>query len=480
MKKICLVVGDIMLDKYLYGIVSRISPEAPIPIVSIKNETEMLGGAANVAANLKGLGLRVVLCSVSGNDYEGKVLNRLMEEKDIAYKGIQGDKRTTVKTRIVGQNQQIVRIDKDDVRELNQEEEQLLIENLQIYAEQAECIIISDYRKGVCTKRVCQYLIETAHKHGGKVLVDPKQSDWSRYYNADIIKPNFGEFCAVAGKVLENTENDIILNAKGILKKYGLGNLLVTRSQYGMTMVELGGDYYSVEAIEKDVYDVSGAGDTAMAALTAGLCWGYGTKASVELANIAAGIAVSKSGTYVVGKQELLAAYQKMMGYGEIGFETSFVELTQKLQFWRQIQKKIVFTNGCFDILHRGHVEYLQKAKKLGDILIVGVNSDLSVKRLKGDLRPVNTVQDRVCLLQAMACVDEVVIFEEDTPYELLRQIQPDILVKGGDYKPEEVVGREFAREVRIMPFVNGCSTTRIIEKICLDEDKAYNRRKGQ
>ncbi len=466
MKGTCLVVGDVMLDKYLYGSVSRISPEAPIPIVGINRETEMLGGAANVAANLRGVGLQVILCGVIGNDYEGNELYRLMKEKEIYFQGIQGDRRTTVKTRIIGQAQQIVRIDKEDASELDSEEEQLLLERIREYMEEADCVIVSDYKKGVCTEKVCQSLIETAHRLGYQVLVDPKQSDWSRYSNADLIKPNFGEFCIAVGKALENTENSIAFNAKEMLLRYGIRNLLVTRSQHGMTFVTADEKRFSFEAEEKEVYDVSGAGDTALAALAAGLCWGYDFKEAVRLANIAAGIAVSKRGTYVVGHQELMASYQETIEQEEKSSGAERPELAKKLQAWRQFGKRVVFTNGCFDILHRGHIDYLQKAKKLGDVLIVGVNSDASVRRLKGEARPLNIVQDRVFLLEAMGCVDEVIVFEEDTPYELLQWIKPDILVKGGDYKPEEVVGREFAGEVRILPFVEGYSTSGIVEKM--------------
>ena len=466
MKGTCLVVGDIMLDKYLYGSVSRISPEAPIPIVGIEKETEMLGGAANVAANLRGFELQVVLCGIVGNDHEGNELCGLLDEKGILFGGIKSDRRTTVKTRIIGQAQQIVRIDKEDATELEPETEKQLINMLQGHVEQADCIIVSDYKKGVCTEWVCQYLIETAHKLGHPVLVDPKQPDWYRYRNADLIKPNFGEFCMAVGKSLENTEDNIAANARELLGRYDIQNLLVTRSQHGMTFANEEGEFFSFEAAEKEVYDVSGAGDTALSALAAGLCWGYDFKEAVRLANIAAGIAVSKRGTYVVGRQEVMALYQQMMVHGERVFDEEKPELAKKLQIWRRFGKKIVFTNGCFDILHRGHIDYLQKTKKLGDILIVGVNSDASVKRLKGNSRPINTVQDRIYLLEAMSCIDEVVVFEEDTPYELLRWIKPDILVKGGDYKPEEVVGREFAGEVRILPFIEGYSTSGVVEKL--------------
>lgn len=473
MEGICLVVGDVMLDKYLYGSVSRISPEAPIPIVGMERETQMLGGAANVAANLRGLGLQTVLCGILGNDYEGKELLRLLEEKGISFQGIQSDRQTTVKTRIIGQAQQIVRIDKEDVQELDSEEERLLLDRIHAYVERADCVIVSDYKKGVCTENVCQQLVEMAHHSGCRTLIDPKQSDWARYRNADLIKPNFGEFCGVAGHSFENTEDAIAANAGEILRRYGIRNLLVTRSQYGMTFVAADGKRFSLEAAEKEVYDVSGAGDTALAALAAGLCWGFGFKEAVRLANVAAGIAVSKRGTYVVGHQEVMASYQEAMEHGEKSAGTERAELAGKLQAWRRLGKRIVFTNGCFDILHRGHIDYLQKAKKLGDILIVGVNSDASVRRLKGDSRPINTIQDRAYLLESISCVDEVAVFEEDTPYEMLRWIKPDILVKGGDYKPEEVVGREFAGEVRILPFIQGYSTSGIIEKL----DKSSGRK---
>lgn len=459
----CLVVGDAMLDRYLYGSVSRISPEAPIPIVSIREETAMLGGSANVAANLRGLGLEVVLCGVIGDDYEGNMLCKLMKQKGIIFQGLQSGRRTTIKTRIIGQAQQIVRIDKEDAEELNGDEEQNLLQGILPWVEKADCVILSDYKKGVCTERICQSVIEEAHRLGKKVFVDPKQADWHRYRNADLIKPNFGEFCAVVGKKLKNSETDILEAATVVLQRYGLAALLVTRSQYGMSLIEAEGKAESFEAVQKEVYDVSGAGDTALAALAAGWCWGYGLKEAVRLSNVAAGIVVGKIGTCTVGKRELLEGCQRAAERDSALSAVEMSELSGKLLEWRRQKKKIVFTNGCFDILHRGHVDCLQKAKALGDILIVGVNSDASVKRLKGDSRPINTVQDRAYLLKAMDCVDEVVVFEEDTPYELIQAVQPDILVKGGDYRAEEVVGREFAGEVRILPFVEGYSTSEII-----------------
>ena len=463
--KTCLVIGDLMLDRYLYGHVSRISPEAPIPIVSIAKETEMLGGAANVAANLRSLELKVILCGMIGKGYEGDALWELLQKRGIEFQGIRNSRRTTIKTRIIGQAQQIVRIDKEDAEELNKDEERNLLQETLPWVEKVDCVILSDYKKGVCTKRICQSVIETAHRLGKKVFVDPKQTDWYRYRNADLIKPNFAEFCAVVGKNLKNSESDILETAPIILERYKLGALLVTRSQYGMTLVEAERKVETFEAVQKEVYDVSGAGDTALAALAAGWCWGCSLKEAVRLSNVAAGMVVGRIGTCTVGKQELLEGFQRMAEKGRTYIAVEMPELSKKLLEWRRKNKKIVFTNGCFDILHRGHVDYLQKAKALGDILIVGVNSDASVKRLKGESRPINSVQDRVYLLKAMTCVDETIVFEEDTPYELIRAIQPDILVKGGDYKAEEVVGKEFAGEVRILPFVEGYSTSEVINK---------------
>ena len=462
--KTCLVIGDLMLDRYLYGHVSRISPEAPIPIVNIAKETEMLGGAANVAANLRSLELKVILCGMIGKDYEGDALWELLQKKGIEFRGIRS-RRTTIKTRIVGQAQQIVRIDKEDAEELNEDEEQKMLQEVLPWVEKADCVILSDYKKGVCTEKMCQSVMDTAHRMGKKVFVDPKRTDWYRYRNADLIKPNFAEFCAVVGKNLKNSESDILETAPTVLERYKLGALLVTRSQYGMTLVGAGREADTFDAVQKEVYDVSGAGDTALAALAAGWCWGCNLKEAVRLSNVASGIAVGRIGTCTVGKQELLENLQGTAEKGSVSIAVEMPELSERLFEWRQKNKKIIFTNGCFDILHRGHVDYLQKAKALGDILVVGVNSDASVKRLKGESRPINTVQDRAYLLKAMDCVDEVIVFEEDTPYELIKAVQPDILVKGGDYRVEDVVGREFAGEVRILPFVEGYSTSELIKK---------------
>lgn len=461
----CLVVGDIMLDRYLYGSVSRISPEAPVPIVNIVRETAQLGGAANLAANLRGLELEVILGGIIGSDYEGETLCGLMQKYSIDFQGLIGKRKTTVKTRIIGQAQQIVRIDKEDTEELTSEEEMELIRNLQCCVNDVDYIIISDYKKGVCTERFCQYFIDMAHKMDKRVMVDPKQTDWGRYRNADIIKPNFGEFCVAAGKNFANTEKEIAKSAVVLIQEYSLQNLLVTRSQDGMMLVGADGSVCSFEAVQQEVYDVSGAGDTVLAGLVAGLVWKCSLEEAVRIANMAAGIAVSRRGTYIVKKQELWELYQGSIQMEKKDLAISWIELSQKLQTWKRLHKKIVFTNGCFDILHRGHVDYLQKAKALGDILIIGLNSDASVRRLKGEKRPVNNVQDRIIILKSLTFVDEVVVFEEDTPYELIRIVQPDILVKGGDYKAEDVVGKEFAGEVKILPFVEGYSTSRILGK---------------
>ena len=460
----CLVIGDIILDKYMTGVVTRISPEAPIPVVRVTGQKYVLGGAANVAGNICGFHISPYLCGSIGNDEAGNKVQEIIKKMRIKFIGIRSNSKcTTIKTRITSDNQQIVRVDEEDCDNLVEREQKKLLENVEEVIEKVKVVIISDYGKGVCTEWLCKSVIQKCQKHNKIVIVDPKSPDWRKYANATLITPNFKEFADAIGKNIQNTRENIEREASEIIQKYEIDNLLVTRSQYGMLLIN--NKSFSFNTVAHEVYDVSGAGDTVVATIAALLSKNEVLIKSIECANIAAGIAVSKSGTYIIKEEEI---YKSEIGFNkEISKKiVSDIELDKILNKWRNDGVKIVFTNGCFDIIHAGHISYLNEAKKLGEKLIVGLNSDESIKRLKGASRPINKQTDRAILLAAFACVDLVVFFDRDTPLELIRTIKPDLLVKGGDYIASEVIGREFAKDVKILPFIEGYSTTNIIKTI--------------
>jgi len=458
-----LVLGDIMLDRYLYGDVKRISPEAPIPVVKITRKNDMPGGAANVACNIKELNVSVILAGIIGDDESGRSLLDLFKEKQIEFYGITS-RPTTTKTRIIGVSQQMLRIDEEQDFEISEDEHKSLLDGINSVLNNVQVLIISDYNKGVCVPGLCADVIKAAKAAGIMVIIDPKSANWEKYKGADIITPNFQEFCEALTANIKNTSEDIAYHAKDLISKYDLGAVLVTRSEQGMVYVSKADGTLSFSATAREVYDVSGAGDTVVAVLSAFLVSGFSINTSVEYANIAAGISVGKLGTYTVTTDEI---FDSLNGVPDIKDKIcSFEKMKLTFKTWRGNKEKIVFTNGCFDILHSGHIHYLKKASEQGDRLIIGLNTDGSVKRLKGETRPINSESDRAFLLSALAFVDMVVLFDEDTPADLIKVIQPDVMVKGGDYKPEEVIGREYAGELVIVPFLEGFSSTEIIEKI--------------
>lgn len=465
-KKSCLIVGDLILDRYITGEVNRISPEAPIPVVRMEGEKATLGGAANVAGNLKGFHKDVFLCGLIGKDENGERLLKLLEKQDIHFVGASSASRcTTTKLRVVGMNQQLVRIDREDRAFVSAEEEEGLLKGVEKCLPNVQLVVLSDYDKGVCSDSLCRRLMDMCRAWGKRVIVDPKSRDWSKYMGAYLITPNFKEFCETSHSGIPNAEAEICHAAEPLMERYQMERILVTRSQYGMTLVQKGKAALTFPAIQQEVFDVSGAGDTVVASIAALLADGQSLPRAVEFANYAAGLAVSKAGTYMVTLEEVL----NFMNRGEQWYADKIIAkeaLPELLDHWRRAGEKIVFTNGCFDILHIGHVDYLNKARRLGGRMIVGLNSDASVRRLKGSARPVNGQLARAGILAAMQCVDAVVIFAEDTPEELIRIVKPDILVKGADYRLEDVVGREYAGEVRLLPLVEGCSTTQLIQKL--------------
>ncbi len=456
-----LIVGDIILDKYYYGKVNRISPEAPIPIVRVTGSKFSPGGAANVAKNVTHLKAKAYLVGITGKDENRNILSDLLIESNVKFFLTETSRPTITKMRVIGEHQQIVRLDFEEILENESEIIDQIKKNIKNIIDKVDAVVISDYGKGLCTAELCQFIFKTANQKNIPVIVDPKGNNWGKYNGASIITPNLKELGEVVGKNLKNDDQEIAINGLGILNNYRIDNLLVTRSEKGMTLVNKKQiSHLSTEA--KEVYDVSGAGDTVVATLAMGLAGGMPLKDAIELSNKAAGIVVSKFGTEPIEYEELKDAL--ILNHNKKIITTDFlVKIINDLKYKG---KKIVFTNGCFDILHRGHITYLNEAKKLGDILIIGLNSDSSVKLLKGNDRPVNNENDRAYILSNLKSVDYIIIFNEETPYNLIKTIKPDILVKGGDYKISEVVGREFADETIVLPFIEGYSTTQLINKV--------------
>lgn len=463
------VIGDVMLDRYAYGEVRRISPEAPVPVTRVKRLTSVLGGAGNVAANLAGLGVQVYVAGMTGEDDHRRVLEKKLRELGVDYSGlIASPKRSTItKMRIIGARQQMLRLDFEEPGDLLPDEEQALLQWLRKHLDEGlDGIVLSDYAKGTCSDRFCQMVITQARAAHVPVLVDPKGSDWAKYRGCDLITPNVKEMCEAAGKVVPNVTPALVELAQQARETFDIRYVVVTRSEKGVTLVGKD-DVITKAATAQEVFDVSGAGDTVASVLLAAISGKLSLADALELSNKAAGIVVSKVGTYPVHKEELLReiladSQPESFDYRPMTWD----EMARLTKTWQQAGETVVFTNGCFDILHAGHVQYLQQAAQLGNHLIIGVNTDDSVRRLKGQTRPFNHETDRARLLASLRDVDAVALFGEDTPTELIKKIRPDILVKGGDYKKEEVAGREYARTVEILPFKEGYSTTGLVEKI--------------
>lgn len=463
------VIGDVMLDRYFHGEVKRISPEAPVPVTKITDIKSVLGGAANVAANLAHLQCQVFMGGVTGDDDNRVLLERLLSETGIDFSGlVKSEARKTItKLRVLGGSQQMLRMDFEETGDLHpQEIVRLRAWLAELLDAGLDGIIISDYAKGVCSDEFCQWVIGEAHAYDIPVLIDPKGADWTKYSGCDFITPNLKEMCEAAGCQKDNEDAAVVEMARAAKNKYRIKNVVVTRSERGMSLVNDTQELHC-PATAIEVFDVSGAGDTVAATLLAGVAGRLELADAIYMANRAAGIVVAKVGTYPVHREELLRDLLTEERKQGRGYRTlSWQEIASLAATWRACGEKIVFTNGCFDILHVGHVSYLEKARNLGKHLIVGLNTDASVRRLKGVTRPLVHELDRARVLAALACVDAVVLFDQDTPTELIEKIRPDILVKGGDYAPEQVAGREYAGEVRIIEFEEGYSTTGVVEKI--------------
>lgn len=469
-----LVIGDVMLDHYIAGKAARISPEAPVPVVSKERSWTVPGGAANVARGLARLGCETRLLGLAAHDAAGETLRQEVAGEAIKAVLIEGKNRPTIcKTRVMAEGQQLLRVDEEVIRPPSLEELTAMRLNLRDLLPGCSAVILSDYAKGALLQdkdgqNLCQAAINMARELGLPVLVDPKSADWARYAGAQCVTPNLGEFnqvCASLGAVPPVRARDYDLWAQGLRTRFGVERLLLTRGAGGMTLFDDDGKGERIRAERREVADVSGAGDTVIAVLAACVAKGLSWLESARLANTAAGIAVSKLGTAPVNLRELNAAVKVSASHPKIFSER---ELLERLREWRRHGLKIVFTNGCFDLLHPGHVAQLEASASFGDRLIVGLNTDASVKRIKGHSRPIQDENSRAQVLAALESVDGVILFDEDTPERLIREIRPDTLVKGGDYNIENVAGAEFVQsyggQVRLIPLVRGHSTTSLIE----------------
>ncbi|MBO2695087.1 bifunctional D-glycero-beta-D-manno-heptose-7-phosphate kinase/D-glycero-beta-D-manno-heptose 1-phosphate adenylyltransferase HldE [Shewanella algae] len=459
-----LVVGDVMLDRYWVGPTGRISPEAPVPVVRINQIEDRPGGAANVALNIAALGGSVQLAGIVGADEAASALNTGVSTLGVEPKWLTvEDKPTITKLRVLSRNQQLIRLDFEET--FAQEQSQALLAQSEALLDDCKVLVLSDYAKGAIFEP--QAFIAEARAKGISVLVDPKGSDFGRYAGASLITPNMSEFEAVVGTV--SSEADLVAKAQALISKHQLGAILVTRSEKGMTLITSEGDELHIPTVAREVYDVTGAGDTVISALATALAAGSDLPQACAIANTAAGVVVGKLGTSTVSRIELieaLAQHQGESGFGVVSED----QLLYAMQQAKLRGERVVMTNGCFDILHAGHVSYLKEARALGDRLIVAVNDDASVKRLKGEGRPVNSLERRMAVLAGLAAVDWVVPFSEDTPQRVISRLLPDLLVKGGDYRVEEIAGGEeviaAGGSVKVLGFEDGISTTAIIQNI--------------
>lgn len=458
-----LVVGDVMLDRYWHGKASRISPEAPVPVVKVNGNEDRPGGAANVALNIAALGAAATITGITGEDEAGEELaRRLTAAGVLCHFQASADSPTITKLRVISQHQQLLRVDFE--QPFNAADVDRLSARALAALEHTQVLVLSDYGKGSLGDT--RSLIAAARERGIPVVVDPKGHDFQKYRGATVITPNLSEFETIVGVC--NSEEMLISRGQQLRAQLQLDALLITRGEHGMTLLQAESPPFHLPAQAREVFDVTGAGDTVVSVLAASLAAGESLQTGTALANLAAGLVVAKLGTAAISGPELRRAIQLLEGSNR-GVMTA-EQLALVVEDARAQGEKIVFTNGCFDIIHAGHVGYLAEARKLGDRLIVAINNDDSVKRLKGPGRPINPVDRRMTVLAGLAAVDWVVSFADDTPESLLQQIRPDVLVKGGDYSVAGVVGGDFVHsyggEVRVLNFLDNCSTSAIVEKV--------------
>ncbi|MSR10736.1 MAG: bifunctional D-glycero-beta-D-manno-heptose-7-phosphate kinase/D-glycero-beta-D-manno-heptose 1-phosphate adenylyltransferase HldE [Gammaproteobacteria bacterium] len=458
-----LVVGDVMLDRYWHGDAMRISPEAPVPVVHVGNREGRPGGAGNVALNIAALGAATSLVGVVGKDDEGEELKSRLNAAGVYCDFLQSaDKPTITKLRVISRHQQLIRLDFEqpfdaqDIAGLDTKVANLL--------DNAQTLVLSDYAKGGLAEVAA--LIQLGRRKNIPVIVDPKGTDFNKYRGATLLTPNLSEFEAVVGR--SATEEELVSKGQRLVQELGLEALLITRGEHGMTLIRPNSPELHLPAHAQEVFDVTGAGDTVISVLAASMAAGHTMADATMLANLAAGLVVGKLGTAAISAPELRRTMLAEQGSGR-GVMTS-EQLQIAVQDAKAHGETIVFTNGCFDIIHAGHVGYLAQARKLGKRLVVAINDDASVRRLKGSGRPINPVERRMAVLAGLEAVDWVVSFPEDTPEGLLHLLQPDVLVKGGDYTLEKVVGGEYVQsyggQVKALEFLDDCSTSAIVEKM--------------
>ena len=460
-----LVIGDLMIDHYLWGSCDRISPEAPVQVVNVKKESSVLGGAGNVINNLVTLGSVVDVISVIGNDSVANELKSLLEKIDVPTSNlvVENNRKTSKKSRLIASQQQVLRYDMESIDDINENSHKQIIQTLEKNIDKYSSIILSDYGKGVLTTNLTKEIIKIANKNSIKVLVDPKGKDYSKYKGSYTLTPNKKEAMEATNIDIKD-ESSLIEALKSLKTQCELEVSLITLSEQGIAIFD---DELTIKpTVAREVYDVTGAGDTVIASIAFALGNNLDIKDAIYFANLAAGVVVGKIGSATTTLDEIYEYEYSLHKSNSTSHIKTFDEIKTLASKLHSQGKKIVFTNGCFDILHVGHVKYLEVAKSYGDVLILGLNADSSVRKLKGPTRPINTQDDRAYILASLESVDYVVIFEEETPYELIKLIKPHVLVKGGDYEGKEVVGQDIADELKLVQFVDGKSTTNTIKRI--------------
>jgi len=461
-----LVIGDLMIDHYLWGSTNRISPEAPVQVVDIQKETTVLGGAGNVVNNLVSLGADVMVISVVGEDEVSNELTKMLQDINVRHYLIHDENRkTTKKSRIIASAQQIIRYDQESKENISKESEALITTGLLHIIEQFDVVLVSDYGKGVITNSLMKKINFCASSYDVKVLVDPKGNDYSKYIGSYLLTPNKKEAESATNIDIQD-DASLKVALKRLHNTACLQVPMITLSEDGIAILDENNNVIKKPTVAREVFDVTGAGDTVLASLGYYLALDKNIEDAMEFANLAAGVVVGKIGSATATLEEI-EEYKSSLHKSSIESHIkTFEEIETTVARLKKQNKKIVFTNGCFDILHKGHVQYLDKAKSFGDVLILGLNSDASVSALKGPNRPINNEDDRGYILAALESVDYVVLFTDDTPLSLIEIVKPDVLVKGGDYEGKKVVGSEIAGELKLVQFVDGKSTTRTIEKI--------------
>tara|TARA_Y100001970_G_scaffold267935_1_gene358543 strand:+ start:2349 stop:3809 length:1461 start_codon:yes stop_codon:yes gene_type:complete len=466
-----LCIGDVMLDRFVYGLVERTSPEAPVPVLNINEEKKMLGGAGNVAHNIVSLGAKVTLVSVVGDDLVGRELTTMVGQEKLIepYLLVESGRKSTQKTRFVAGNQQLLRADNETIHQISESVSENLLRIAHDLIPDSDVLVISDYAKGLINQEVSESLINAANLANIKIIVDPKGPDFKKYKNCQIITPNRHEL-SIATDLKTDSSTEIIDAARKLMESFDIDHTLVTRSAEGISLISRNGCVEHLPADAREVYDVSGAGDTVVASLSAALGAGIDLKESAALANAAAGVAVGKTGTATTYTSDLLHALRSQDLNNTEAKVVTHGTAQKSLDIWRMNDEIIGFTNGCFDLLHPGHISLLRQAKANCDRLIVGLNSDTSVKRLKGEDRPIQGEDARAQVLASLEIVDLVIIFAEDTPISLLKEILPDILVKGSDYTLDEVIGKDIVLQnggkIFLADIEPGHSTSETINRI--------------